>query len=262
MSMWGILNGTIVNAAAVVVGSLCGMTVGARLPEDYRRIVLACLGLVTITLGVDAGVLEFGKTVARFAPPGDVTYGARLAMVMIACLIVGAIIGTALRLNDRIIALGGRIHERFAGQDGRAFAEGFLTASVVFCVGPLTLLGCLENGANRDPSYLYIKSVLDGFCSLALASSFGWGVLASVVFVLVFQGGLSVLAYAVADPLNDLALALMTVIGGILLLAVALLLLEIKRLPVADLLPALFLPPVAVALVELVAPGLLLNGSV
>jgi len=257
--MWEILNGTIVNAFAVLLGSAAGLLIGPKLPERHRRIVLVCLGLVTITLGVDAGVLEFAKTVARFAPAGDATFGARLAMVMIACLIVGAMIGTGLRLHDRIENTGAWIHRRFSSQDGHAFAEGFLTASIVFCVGPLTLLGCLENGAHGDPSYLYVKSVLDAFCSLALASSLGAGVLASLIVVIVFQGGLSLLAAAVAEPLNDLALALMTVIGGILLLAVALLLLEIKRIPIADLLPAVFLPPIAVACVELVSPGLLLK---
>lgn len=259
--MWSILSGTIVNVIAVVVGSLGGVAIGSKLPDRYQQIVLSALGLITITLGVDAGVLEFSKTVARFAPEGDVTYGARLAMVMIGCLLIGAIIGTALRIHERIEGAGAWIHKRFSGQDAHTFAEGFLTASVIFCVGPLTLLGCLENGAHGNPSYLYIKSALDGFCSLALASSLGWGVFASLFTVLVFQGGLSILAFYVAEPLDDLSLALMTVVGGILLLATALLLLDIKRIPVANMLPAVFLPPVAIALVEWLSPGLLLQSA-
>ena len=259
--MWGILNGTIVNAITVLAGSLGGIAIGSKLPERYQQIVLSCLGLITITLGVDAGVLGFSKTVSNFAPPGDATYGARLAMVMIACLLIGAIIGTALRIQERIEGAGAWIHGRFSGTDGPRFAEGFLTASVIFCVGPLTLLGCLENGAHGNPSYLYIKSVLDGFCSLALASSLGWGVFASIVTILCFQGGLSVLAYYVAEPLDELSLALMTVVGGILLLATALLLLDIKKIPVANMLPAVFLPPVAIAIVERLSPGLLLQSA-
>ncbi len=258
--MWNILNGTIVNAVAVVVGSVAGLSAAARLPQRYRDIVLACLGLVTITLGVDAGVVHFGETVARFAPPGPEgkTYGARLAMVMIGSLLVGSVLGTWLRIHERIEAAGAWIHRRFSTGDGRTFAEGFLTASVIFCVGPLTLLGCLENGARGDPSYLYIKSLLDGFCSMALASALGAGVLASVATVLVFQGGLSLLAHVAAQPLNELSLSLMTVVGGVMLLAVALTLLEIKRLPVANMLPGLFLPPAAVWIVERIAPGFLL----
>ncbi len=256
--MWSIFNGTIINAAVVLLGSSAGLLAGARLPERYRQIMLTCLGLVTITLGIDAGVLKFSSTVEAFAPPGDGTYGARLAIVMISCLLVGAIIGTALRLHERIEGAGAWIHARFSKQDGHTFAEGFLTASVIFCIGPLTLLGCLKNGAHGDPSYLYIKSVLDGFCSLALASSLGWGVFASVITILVFQGGLSALAYVAAEPLNDISLALMTIVGGILLLATALLLLDIKRIPVANLLPGVFLPPLAVAIAERLSPGLLL----
>lgn len=261
--MWSILNGTIVNVATVLVGSLAGLSVAARLPERYRSIILGALGLVTITLGVDAAVLRFADLVSEFAPQveGGRTYGARLAMVMIGSLLAGAIIGTALRLHERIESLGAWIHGRFAKADGSGsarFAEGFLTASVIFCVGPLTLLGCLRNGAEADPSYLYIKALLDGFCSMALASSLGAGVLASALTVLGFQGGLSILASRVAEPLDPVSMGLMTVVGGVLLLATALLLLEIKKLPVADMLPGLFLPPLVVRLTEWASPGLLL----
>lgn len=268
--MWQILNGTIVNGITVAIGSLLGISMSSRLPERYRTIVLASLGLITITLGIDASVLKFSQTVAEFAPKvgGGETYGANLAMVTIGSLILGSILGTALRLQERIESMGGWIHGLFsrAGDDGGSgstssssrFAEGYLTASVIFCVGPLTLLGCLRNGAAGDPSFLYIKSCLDGFCSMALASSMGWGVFASVFTVLLFQGGLSLLAYWVVEPLNELSIALMTVVGGIVLLATALMILEIKKIPVANMLPAIFLPPVAVWLIENIRPGLLL----
>jgi uncharacterized membrane protein YqgA involved in biofilm formation len=211
---------------------------------------------------VDAGVLRFADLVSEFGPlvVYGKTYGARIAMVMIGSLLVGAIIGTALRIHERIESAGAWIHERFGGeaQEGRSFAEGFLTASVIFCVGPLTLLGCLENGAHANPSFLYIKSLLDGFCSLALASSLGWGVFASVLTVLIFQGGLSLLAYFVAEPLDEVSLALMTIVGGVVLLATALMILEIKKIPVANLLPGIFIPPLVVWAVEQLSPGLLL----
>ena len=258
-NLWSILNGTLINTVAVAVGSIVGIAASARLPDRYREIVLNALGLVTITLGIDAAVLRFADTVATFGPlveHGE-TYGARLAMVMIGSLIVGAIIGTALRLHERIDAAGVWIHARFSGGDGRSFAEGFLTASVIFCVGPLTLVGCLENGAHANPSYLYIKSLLDAFCSIALASAFGWGVFASVGTVLLFQGGLSILASAVAEPLDDLSIAMMTVVGGVVLLATALMILEVKRISVANLLPGIFLPPLVIWLTELASPGLL-----
>ena len=258
--MWSILNGTIVNAATVALGSAVGLMVSARLPERYRLIVLQALGLVTITLGVDAAVLKFADTVKEFGPfvAESKTYGARLAIVVIGSLLIGSIIGTALHLHERIESLGGWIHKHFTAGDGRGFAEGFLTASVIFCVGPLTLIGCLRNGADGDPSFLYIKAMLDGFCSMALAASLGWGVFASIATVLGFQGGLSLLAYWVAEPVDELSIALMIVVGGVVLLATALMILEIKRIPVANLLPGVFLPPLAVWISEGIWPGLLL----
>jgi hypothetical protein len=180
-------------------------------------------------------------------------------MVMIGSLIVGSIIGTALRLHERIEGLGGWIHARVGtGGDARRFAEGFLTASVIFCVGPLTLLGCLRSGAAGDHGYLYIKSCLDGFCAIALAASFGWGVLASVATVLVLQGGLSFLAFRFASPLDAVSLAMMNAVGGIVLLATALMMLEVKKIPVANMCPALLLPPLFIWVVEWSSPGLLL----
>lgn len=278
-NLWSILNGTIINAATVVVGSGAGLSFGARLPDRYQRIVLNTLGLITIALGVDAAVLQFAETVSRFRDHvlGGQTYGARLAMVMIASLVVGGAAGTALRLQERVEAFGTWIHRRFGGgrgegatkgpagpavdDDGRRFAEGFLTASVIFCVGPLTLLGCLRNGSAGDPSYLYIKAVLDGFCSLALAASLGGGVALSVLTILVFQGGLSLLAYAAADPLPEVSRNLMSAVGGVIMLGNALLILDIKRIPAADMLPAIFLPPALVVVSERIWPGLLLPGG-
>ena len=258
--MWSIVNGTIINAATVIGGSCAGLTLGRKLPDRYQNIVLNCLGLVTITLGVDAGVLEFSRTVTKYAPAmqSGQTYGARLAMVMIGSLLIGSIIGTWLRLHERIEEFGAWIHGRFSKGQGHTFAEGFLTASVRFCVGPLTLLGCLENGANGDPSLLYIKSLLDGFCSMALAASLGGGVLASVIVIIVYQGGLSILASVVAEPLDDLSTSLMTVVGGVILLATALMILDIKKIPVANMLPGIFLPPAIIWITEKIAPGLLL----
>jgi hypothetical protein len=258
--MWAILNGTVVNVITVAAGSIVGISISRGIPERYRVIVLQTLGLITLTLGVDAAVLQFGGAVERFAPAGDAgtTYGARWGMVMISSLLLGAILGTALRLHERIESLGKWLQVRSAGGDGHRFAEGFLSASVLFCVGPLTLVGCLENGANANPSLLYIKSLLDCFASLALASTLGWGVFASILTVGVFQGGLSLLAFWIAEPLDELSIALMTNVGGVIMLGTGLMLLEIKPIRVANMVPAIFLPPLVVFIVERLSPGLLL----
>jgi len=261
MMWWSMLNGTIVNAATVVVGCAVGLGVGGRLAERYRRIVLDGLGLITITLGIDASVLILGRLVGTYAPQVDAgrTFGARLGMVTIGSLLVGSLVGTRLRLHERLEALGEQIHRRVGGRgEAGQFAQGFLVASVIFCVGPLTLLGCLNNGTRFDPSLLYVKAVLDGFCSLALAASMGAGVAGSILTILVFQGGLTIAFHYGADGLPELSREMMNVVGGVVLLANALLLLEIKRIPVANMLPAIFLPPAVIFLVEWIRPGLFL----
>lgn len=260
--MWSILNGTIVNAITVALGTAIGFVFASRIPQRYQQIIINVLGLITITLGVDAAVNIQVDVVDRYRPPasaGD-TYGALIGMVVVGSLVIGALIGTALRLHERLEGLGGVIHRRFGGAgDAHSFVEGFLTASVIFCVGPLTLLGCLKNGTVGDPSYLYIKSCLDGFCSIALTTALGGGVAFSILTVLFFQGGLSLAAHWFAGGLSDLSVQLMNVTGGVMLIATALMMLEIKRIPVANLLPGLFLPPVVIWAVEALRPGMLLT---
>jgi len=259
--LWSILNGTLINAVAVAGGTSVGLLVTGKVPERFQRIILDVLGLITITLGIDATVNGMSSTVARYMPPGDAgkTYGARLALVMVASLVIGALIGTALRLHQRIEDLGGTIHKRFGSGDAHRFAEAFLSASVIFCVGPLTLLGCLQNGVHGDPSYLYIKSLLDGFCSIALTATLGVGVAFSVLTVLIFQGGLALLFHFGAGSLPDLSIQMINIVGGVMLLATALMILAIKRIPVADMLPGLAVAPLIVWIVESVSPGLLIT---
>jgi uncharacterized membrane protein YqgA involved in biofilm formation len=263
MTFWSRIDGTVFNTITVLVGSLIGMSAGTRIPERYQKIILTCLGLMTVTLGIDAAVLLFSKTVDEFRTLGDfpATYGARLAMVTISSLLIGAVLGTALRIQDRIEGLGSTIHKRFGRGDAARFAEGFLTASVIFCVGPLTLLGCIQNGVDGNSSLLQIKSVLDGFCSIALAASLGLGVLASVITVVVVQATLSLTAATLINTfptLQGLPLDLANVVGGIILLATALMILEIKKIPVANLVPGIFVPPFIIWIVEAVAPGTLI----
>jgi hypothetical protein len=260
--MWSVLNGTIVNAITVACGCCIGLAASGRLPERYQRAILDVLGLITITLGVDAAVLRMQALVARYgsAPTAGNTYGARLALVMVGALVIGSLLGTWLRLHDRLEVLGRVIHQRVSRRgDGRSFAEGFLTASVIFCVGPLTLLGCLKNGADGDASYLYIKALLDGFCSIALTAALGAGVAFSIITILVFQGGLAMTAYYAAGALPHLSVEMMNVVGGVILLATALMILEIKRMPVTNMLPAIFLVPPIIWAVERISPGLLIT---
>jgi uncharacterized membrane protein YqgA involved in biofilm formation len=259
--MWSVLNGTIVNALAVAAGCTVGLVASGKLPDRYQRIILDALGLITITLGIDAAVIKLSDVIATYQPAGEAgkTYGAKLGLVMVASLVVGGLLGTWLKLHERVEGLGETVHRRFSGGDAHRFAEGFLSASVIFCVGPLTLLGCLKNGTEADPSYLYIKALLDGFCSIALTASMGLGVALSIVTVLVFQGGLAILAFYGGQALPDLSVQMMNVVGGAVLLATAIMLLDIKRIPVANLLPGIFIAPVIIWVSEQIWPDLLLT---
>ena len=239
-----------VNTATVLAGSTCGLLLGPRLSQRYNLIVLHGLGLVTLWLGFDAAVLDFREIVERYRTEfgAGPTFAANVALIVVGSLLVGGLLGTWVRLHEGIEGLGEWLHRRFAGGSKSNVAKGFLTSGVIFCVGPLTLLGCLANGAEADPSLLYIKSLLDGFCSIALAATLGVGVLFSGATVLVFQGALCVGAYVLAQGEPTLGIALMNSVGGYILLGTGLLLLEIKSLPLANYLPGIFLPPVVVPL--------------
>jgi hypothetical protein len=261
--IWQTFNGTIVNASAVGAGTVVGLSLGRRLPQRYQQIILTSLGLVTVMLAIDAGALRMNAVAQRFQPPEPAGrgYGARLAMVTVGSLLVGAVLGTALRLHERLEAIGHRLHARFGVEGQRSLAEGFLTASVLFCVGPLTLLGCLANGMHGDPTYLYIKSFLDAFAAMALTAAMGIGVAFSVITVVLFQGGLALAARWLAGGIPELSRELMNVVGGYVLFATGLTLLDIKKVPVANLLPGIFLPPIVVWVAEQIWPHALMRAG-
>jgi uncharacterized membrane protein YqgA involved in biofilm formation len=199
------------------------------------------LGLITILVGIAQGL-------AAFRPPlTDVTRGAIL--IVMGSLIVGGIIGELLGIERWFDRAGEALKERF-GRGQARFTEGFVVASLVFCVGPLTIVGSIRDGLTGDYQLLAIKSALDGFAALAFASALGWGVGFSVVTILLFQGTLSLSASAIAGAFSPAMIAVMSAVGGTLILAIGLRLLELRRIRVGNLLPALILAPVAVAVFE------------
>lgn len=223
--------GTWVNVGTVLLGGSLGLLLGGRLPTRITLVVMQAIGLVTLLLGV-TNALDLNR-VSR--PPGLV--------VGLLALALGGALGEVLRLEERLEALGDRL-KRVMGGRGR-FTEGFVAASLLFCIGPLTLLGSIQNGLSGEAGFLVLKSTLDGFSSLALATTFGFGVVASVVVIAVYQGALSLAAGQFAglipDPTNDPRVLLVNGVGGLMILALGLGLLDIKRLRVASLLPALLL---------------------
>ena len=226
------LSGTLLNAATVLVGGLLGMALGDRLGEQVRERVVFGVGLFILTLGM------------RFAIDSS------NPLYLLGSILVGGIVGAVLGIDRRLNTVGDALQRRFArGGHGGTVSEAFVTAAIVFCVGPLTFLGAIRNGLTGDASLLVIKSVLDGFTAIALAASLGWGVLLTIVVVLVYQGGLALGAASLAGVLSDLQLREMNAVGGLLLLGVGLKLLSIRDVKVADYLPAIVVAPLLVALV-------------
>ena len=241
--------GTALNVATVLVGSGVGVLLGDRLPQRTRNVVTDGLGLVTLLVaGLSALAVRDPALVRAVGSSAPV-------LLVLGAVLVGGIAGSLLRIEDRLEGLGGWIRARLArGGSGDAaerqrFVEGFVTASLVFCVGPLTVLGSLEDGLGQGADKLALKATLDGFASVAFAASLGWGVAASALSVLVVQGALTALGAALGQLLPAAHLAALTATGGLLLVGVALRLLRIRPVPVGDLLPALLVAPIGVALV-------------
>jgi uncharacterized protein len=236
--------GTLVNVTTVLIGASLGVLAGHRLPERTRDVVTDALGLVTLLIAATSAV-------AVGAPALTSYVGSSAPMlIVLGSMVIGGIVGSLLRLEARVEGLGGWLQTRLAGDTGSVerhrFIEGFVVSSLVFCMGPLTILGSLNDGLGQGADQLFLKSALDGFAAIAFAASFGWGVAASALTVLVVQGSLTVVGVLLGDVLPDAYVAALTAVGGLLLVGVALRLLRIREIPVADLLPALVAAPVLV----------------
>lgn len=219
------LSGTLLNAVTVLIGGLAGTMLGDRLPERLRENVVRGVGLFTIAMG------------AKFA------FDTTNLLFMLGAMLIGGIIGALLSIDARLNALGEALQRRFARGSRSTVAEAFVTASIVFCVGPLTFLGSIRNGLSGDASLLSVKSVLDGFTAAALAASLGWGVLLTIPVILLYQGGLALGASLFVGLLSDLQLREMSAVGGLLIIGVGLKLLAIRDVKVADYLPAIIVSP-------------------
>ncbi|MCW2866524.1 MAG: hypothetical protein JWR20_712 [Marmoricola sp.] len=245
--------GTLVNALAVLVGSTVGAVAGHRLPERTRTVVTDGLGLVTLLIAAGSAAAVGEKVLSR-----AVGTSAPL-LIVLGSVLVGGIVGSLLRIEDRLEGLGGVLQRllvrRGAGdttahhESRERFVQGFVVSSLVFCVGPLTILGAINEGLGNGADQLLLKSALDGFASIAFAAAFGWGVTASILSLVVVQGGLTLVGAALGSFVPDAHLAALTATGGLLLIGVALRLLDVKQVKVADLLPALVVAPLLTQLV-------------
>ncbi len=229
--------GTLINIAAVLLGGSLGLFLGGRLPERLKGTVTAGMGLFTAAIGVQM----FLKT--------------QIPLIVLGSLILGALLGEWWKIEDGLQNLGIILEKRILGGDGKGssrFVRGFLTSSLIFCVGPMTILGSIQDGLTGNYNLLAVKSVLDGFVALAFASTLGVGVLFSAVVILVYQGGLSLLAAQLNQIVNPAMMNEMTAAGGVMLLGLAISsMLEIKPIRVGNFLPALVIAPLIVAILAL-----------
>lgn len=234
------MTGTIINVITVLIGGAAGMLLGGRIPERLRTTVVHGLGLFTLLLGVRL----FLQTDNALFPLG--------------AILLGGLFGEWIAIEDKLGAIGTRLEARFYsnsmdGSRENLFIRGFVTASLLFEIGPLTILGSIQDGLTGDYSLLATKSVMDGFAALALSSTLGVGVLFSVIVVLMYQGGITLLAAQVQTILSEAMIGEMTAVGGILLAGLALgSLLEIKPIRTGNLLPALLFAPLLVWIVSLI----------
>ncbi|MCL2414015.1 MAG: DUF554 domain-containing protein [Bacteroidales bacterium] len=221
--------GTLVNVAAIIVGSAVGALIRSRLPQKYIDTAFQCAGLITMIIGIS------------MALKSD-----RIVLIVIS-LIVGAIIGVALNLDGNTEKAANYLLKKFAKKDSnsqnssksRLAIEGFITTSVLFCTGSMAILGAFEDGMGQTPNLLYTKSVIDGFASIAFASSFGIFVAFSAIPVLIYQGALTLLTVYLMQFMNDAMIADLTAVGGILLFALGINIMRIKEIKVINFLPAL-----------------------
>ncbi len=242
--------GVIVNVLAVLVGTAIGLVFGKLISERFRAIAYAAIGLAVIIIGISialGGMVDLGTTAL-----GDYS-----ALVLVGALVVGSLTGEAMRIEHYLERFGHWLQDKAyrapvlspgtsdqPGEKGHTLVEGFVTASLLFCVGAMTVLGSLQDGLG-DPSLLFLKSLLDGIAAVALATTLGAGVGLSAVPILVLQGGIALAASGVEPYITPVVIASIEAVGGALILAIGLDLAQIRRLPVGNMLPAVFLAAAA-----------------
>lgn len=236
--------GTIVNTAAILVGGTAGTLIKNGLGQKYKNIVMQTIGLSVFIIGI-SGALQ-GIYAVNKAGNLDRQY----ITLMIASLVIGGIVGELVRIEDRLDSIGKWFQGRFSKGNG-SFSEGFVTASLVYCVGAMAIVGSLEDGLSGNTATLFAKSILDGVTAMIFASSLGIGVAFSALPVLVYQGSITLLAGVLKPWMTDIVISQTSLVGGVLILGIGLNLLEITKIKVGNMLPAVFIPILYQAILSL-----------
>jgi hypothetical protein len=227
------MTGTLINMGAIIAGTAIGSLAGSRLPSRMRRIVLYGIGLVVLLIGFQMAVRT------------------QNVLAVLGAILIGGIIGELLRIEDRLEQLGTLFQKKFSKGSEQSIAEGFVTASLVFCVGPMAILGSISDGLSGDYSLLSIKAVMDGFASIAFGASLGWGVGLSAISILVYQGGITLFAGSLPGTLSEAMITEMTATGGLIIIGIGIKLLDLKDLPLANFVPAIGVAPAILALIPI-----------
>ncbi|MDP6040108.1 MAG: DUF554 domain-containing protein [Candidatus Latescibacteria bacterium] len=224
------MTGTFINIATVLTGCILGLILGKRLPHRIRETVMKGLGLFTLIVGL------------------QMAFKTDHVLITLCSIIVGGIIGELLNIQAQLDRLGQALQARFGASSDNRFSEGFVTTSLIFCVGPMTILGSLQDGLSGDYQLLAIKSMLDGFVALTFAAGFGIGVAFSAVTILIVQGSISLAASHLDSLLTEAMITEMVAAGGLIILGIGFVLLELLPIRVANYLPALLIAPALVVI--------------
>ena len=239
--------GTVANVVTVAAGAVIGRLLGDRIPARTSSTITDVLGLITLVLGVGSALSMSSAALTEAVGPGAPM------LIVLGSLLFGAVVGSALRVEERLEWGATWLRTRFAPTgDAGTFVDAIVTPTLLFCVGPLTILGSMSDGLGRGADQLLVKSVLDGFAAIAFASTLGWGVVFSAVAVGIVQGSLTLAAFLLGDLFSAAQIDALTATGGVLLTALGVRLLKLKNIPVGDLLPALVFAPILVVLVQVI----------
>jgi uncharacterized membrane protein YqgA involved in biofilm formation len=230
--------GTLINVIAVVVGSAIGIGAGSRLTKKSLSLITDILGLITLLGAASALLPLWSSSFIDSLPKGSTL------LVILGAMLLGGLIGSALSLETRLDKFGETLRQKFKASSDGPFIEGFVSASLLFVIGPLAILGSVSDGMSEGLDQLILKSSLDFFAAMAFASSLGWGVAASAIPVGIYQGAWTLVGLFLGSVLQPYQIDAMTICGGLMLVGIGLRLLDIKKIAVANLLPALIIAPV------------------
>ncbi|NLB78819.1 MAG: DUF554 domain-containing protein [Clostridiaceae bacterium] len=239
--------GTIVNVIAIIIGGAFGIILKKGIPERFKTTIMQAISLAVVIVGI-SGTLQGVFTVTE---QGKLDREYITGMIL--CLVIGSLIGEALKIEERLDKMGMWFQERFSGKESN-FAKGFVTASLVYVVGAMAIVGSLEDGLYGKIDILLAKSMLDGISAVVFSATLGIGVIFSSLPVLIYQGAITVLAGVLKPLLSDVVVSQMSLVGSVLILAIGFNLLEIKKFKVGNMLPAIFIPLVYSLLYNLIIP--------